>query len=454
MKSHPEPYRVKSVEPIALPDRERREEVLRSAGLNLFKVPAEEVFVDLLTDSGTSAMSASQWAGLMDGDESYAGCRNFYNLEAAVHDITGMPHVIPTHQGRAAEHLLFSVMVKPGQHVPNNTHFDTTRANIEIIGAEAHDFPVPGAEADSVFHGDMDLGSLERILKEQPAERIPCVMLTLTNNSRGGLPVSLANVRAVSRMSRARGIPLILDASRYAENAFFIQRHEKGWREKSIRAIAAEIFACADGFTMSAKKDGLVNMGGLIGLRDGELAERVRSQLVLFEGFPTYGGLAGRDIEAMARGLLEALDECYLEARVGQVRRFGESLERAGVPIVTPIGGHAVYVDAKAFLGHLPREQFPGHALCVALYLEGGVRSCEIGGVMFGRENSQTGALEFPEKELLRLAVPRRAYTDNHLAYVAEVFETLAASRGGIRGVRIVKEPPMLRHFTAEFAYA
>jgi len=450
----PEPWRVKVVEPIRRIGRAEREDRLRRAGYNVFGIASEDIYIDLLTDSGTSAMSDSQWAGMMRGDESYAGGRNFYFFEATVREIFGFPHVIPTHQGRVAENLLFSTVLKSGDIVPNNTHFDTTRANVEVNGGVALDFVIPEgkqARARHPFKGNMDLGRLERCLAENPG-RVPLVMLTMTNNSGGGQPVSLENVRGTRDVCRRHGVPLLIDACRFAENAWFIREREAGQSGRSVAEIVREVFSLADGCTMSAKKDGLANIGGFLALRDETWVERLKNKLILIEGFPTYGGLAGRDLEAVALGLREVLNEEYLAFRVGQVTVFGEALARDGVPVVEPIGGHAVYIDGRAFAPHLPPEQYPGQALTVALYLEGGIRSVEIGGVMFGKPDPEHPGREIlPDLDLVRLAVPRRVYTNTHLEYVADVIRGVHRSPQSLRGIRIVHQAPVLRHFTARF---
>jgi len=450
----PEPWRVKVVEPIRRIGRAAREESLRRAGYNVFGIASEDIYIDLLTDSGTSAMSDSQWAGLMRGDESYAGGRNFYFFEETVRQIFGFPHVIPTHQGRVAENLLFSTVLKPGDIVPNNTHFDTTRANVEVNGGVALDFVIPEgrqARARHPFKGNMDLGRLERCLAEN-AGRVPLVMLTMTNNSGGGQPVSLENVRGTREVCRRHGVPLLIDACRFAENAWFIREREAGQSGRSVAEIVREVFSLADGCTMSAKKDGLANIGGFLALRDETWVERFKNKLILIEGFPTYGGLAGRDLEAVALGLREVLNEEYLAFRVGQVTAFGEALARIGVPVVEPIGGHAVYIDGRAFAPQLPPEQYPGQALTVALYLEGGIRAVEIGGVMFGKPDPEHPGREIlPDLDLVRLAVPRRVYTNTHLEYVADVIGGVHRSPQSLRGIRIVHQAPVLRHFTARF---
>jgi tyrosine phenol-lyase len=450
----PEPWRVKVVESIRRIPREEREARLRRAGYNLFGIASEDIFIDLLTDSGTSAMSDQQWAGLMRGDESYAGGRNFYFFEETVHEIFGLPHVIPTHQGRVAENLLFSTVLKPGDVVPNNTHFDTTRANVEVNGGVALDFVIPEGKEPATRHpfkGNMDLVRLARCLEENRG-RVPLVMLTLTNNSGGGQPVSLENVRATHDLCRRHGVPLIIDACRFAENAWFIKEREAGQSGRSVAEIVREVFSLSEGCTMSAKKDGLANIGGFLALRDETWVERLKNKLILIEGFPTYGGLAGRDLEAVARGLREVLDEEYLAFRVGQVAAFGEALAAAGVPIVMPVGGHAVYIDGRAFAPRVPPERYPGQALTVALYQEGGIRAVEIGAVMFGRPDPQRpGVEQLPDLDLVRLAVPRRVYTNTHLEYVADVVIRLYREPAKLRGLRIVRQTPVLRHFTAQF---
>jgi tryptophanase len=449
-----EPFRIKSVEHIMLSTRSQREAWLKEAGYNVFLLPAERVMIDLLTDSGTGAMSDRQWSGLMLGDESYAGCDNYYHLKSTVEEITGMPYFVPCHQGRAAEHLLFHVICPPGSIVPNNQHFDTTRANVEAEGSTALDLVIAEAHDPTSLHpfkGNMDLCKLEHLLKES-ADRIPLGMMTLTNNSGGGQPVSMANLCAVSELFHAYGIPFFLDAARYAENCYFIKLREPGYEYKPVLEIAQEVFSLADGFAMSAKKDGLVNIGGLLGMRDPALFERVRERLILTEGFPTYGGLAGRDLEAMAIGLREALDENYLSYRLGQTSYLAASLRDLGVPILEPPGGHAIYLDARRILPDMPQEQLPAQAVCAALYLEGGVRGVEIGSVMFARRDRLTGRWEYPALEMVRLAIPRRVYTNSHLAYVARVCGAVYEQRGSLSGYEFVYQASTLRHFTARFA--
>jgi tyrosine phenol-lyase len=449
-----EPFKIKSVEPIRFTTVQERERILIEGHYNLFLIRAEDVLIDLLTDSGTSAMSADQWAGMMRGDESYAGARSFYRFEAKVRELTGLKHVIPTHQGRAAEKILFSCMGGPGKVIPNNSHFDTTRANVEFSGAEAVDLPChEGKDPDTIadFKGNMDVEALESLIRNVGAERIPLCMVTVTNNSGGGQPVSMANLRATKAVCRRFGIPLFLDACRFAENAYFIKRREAGYAGRSILEIVQEMFSLADGATMSAKKDALVNMGGFLALNSDDLAGRARNLLIMTEGFPTYGGLAGRDLEAIAQGLDEILDEHYLQYRIRSVEYLGERLTRGGVPILQPPGGHAIYLNAKKFLPHIPVEQYPGQALVAELFRIGGIRSVEIGSVMFGR-NDATGRLIPARMELVRLAIPRRVYTQSHIDYVIEVVLEVFAHREELRGYRITEEPPMLRHFTAHFA--
>ncbi len=454
MKFPSEPFKIKVVEPIRRTSREERERLLREAGYNLFRVPAESVYVDLLTDSGTSAMSDHQWAGLMLGDESYAGSKNYYHFEDTVRSIFGYKHVIPTHQGRMAENLLFSTVVKAGMCVPNNIHFDTTRANVEHQGAQALDVVVKEAydpHDESPFKGNMDVIRLEETITRIGRDHIPLVMLTITNNSGGGQPVSMENIRRTRALLDRYGIPLFFDACRFAENCFFIKEREPGYADRSILEIAQELFSYGDGCTMSAKKDGLVNIGGFLSLNDDRWAQDITNMLILVEGFPTYGGLAGRDLEAMARGLREVLEEDYLGFRVGQVRYLGELLDDAGVPILKPTGGHAVYLNAKEFLPHIPQDQFPAQSLAVALYRDYGIRGVEIGTVMFGKKDAATGRTVHPELEMVRLAIPRRVYTNMQITYVAESIIDLFRRREGLRGLTLTYEAPMLRHFTARF---
>jgi len=454
MKTIIEPFRIKVVEPIRMTTRQEREAYLREAGYNLFLIKAEHVIIDLLTDSGTAAMSSEQWAAMMRGDESYAGSASFYRFEAVVRDIFGFKHVIPTHQGRAAERILFSILCRPGHIVPSNTHFDTTRANIEYVGAEAVALPIPEFYKPSVEHpfkGNMDTEALRALIRRVGPERIPLVMLTVTNNSGGGQPVSMANIREVKAICVEYGIPLYLDACRFAENAYFIKLREEGYAHKSVREIAREMFSYADGCTMSAKKDGLANIGGFLCTNDDRLAQQEKDLLILTEGFPTYGGLAGRDLEAIAVGLQEVLDEDYLQYRFASTRYLGRHLTEAGVPIVQPPGGHAIYIDAGAMLPHIPPLQYPAQALAVELYREAGIRSVEIGSVMFGKRDPRTGEEIPAPMELVRLAIPRRVYTQSHIDYVIEAILEVYKRRETIRGYRILWQAPFLRHFTARF---
>ncbi len=451
MRFPAEPFRIKVVEPLRRVSREERVHHINEAGLNIFAVPADTIYVDLLTDSGTSAMSDNQWAGIMMGDESYAGSRNFYNFQKAVRDIFGYPFVIPTHQGRVAENLLFSTVLKKGDIVPNNIHFDTTRANVQHQGAEAADLVIDeGLDPTSLhpFKGNLDPAKLDRLLTEKKG-RVPLVMLTVTNNSGGGQPVSLANVKQVREVCTKHGVPLFFDACRFAENCYFIQQREPGQSNRSVEEIAKELFSYGDGCTMSAKKDGLVNIGGFLAMKNEEWSKAITNLLILIEGFPTYGGLAGRDLEAIARGLREVLSEDYLAFRTGQVAHLGELLDQAGVPIVKPVGGHAVYIDAKRFLPNIPQSQFPGQALVVALYREYGIRAVEVGSLMFAQPDEKTGEMVYPKLELVRLAVPRRVYTTEHMRYVAESVIELFRDREKLRGLRVTYEAPVLRHFTA-----
>ncbi len=449
-----EPHKIKVVEPIRMTTRTEREQLLGGVGYNLFGLRADDVIIDLLTDSGTAAMSAEQWAGLFRGDEAYAGSRSFFRFEAAVKDIFGARHVIPTHQGRAAERILFGSAVARGQVVPSNSHFDTTRANIEFAGAEAVDLLIPEGRVPASVHpfkGNMDLARLEALLAEGGRARVPMVMLTITNNSGGGQPVSLDNIRGVSALCRRYQVPFYLDACRFAENAFFIKQREPGQGGRPVAEIAREMLRLADGCTMSAKKDGLANTGGFICTNDDELAMRMRNLLIMTEGFPTYGGLAGRDLEAIAQGLYEVLDEDYLTYRARSTAYLGEKLLAADVPIVQPPGGHAIYLDAAALLPHVPPLAYPGQALACEIYLAGGIRSCEIGSVMLGKVDPRTGAETPAAMELVRLALPRRVYTQSHVDYVVEVITDVGQRRRTLRGMRIVEQPPVLRHFTARF---
>ena len=446
-----EPFRIKTVEPIRQTTRDERLAAIEAAGYNPFLLRADDILIDLLTDSGTGAMSSRQWAGMMMGDESYAGARSFYRFEAAVQKITGLKHVIPTHQGRAAERILFGSAVKAGDIVPNNTHFDTTRANIEDRQAIALDIPVAEARQPSLIHpfkGNIDLEALEKVLTEK-RDQIPLAMVTVTNNSGGGQPVSMANLRAAGAICKAHGVPLFLDACRFAENAYFIKIREEGYADKTPLEIAQEMFSYVDGCTMSAKKDGMANIGGFLAMNDDDLAMRCKNMEILGEGFPTYGGLAGYDLEAIAVGLEEVVQEDYLHYRIRSIEYLGERMDAAGIPYVKPTGGHALYIDAKAMLPHIPWNEYPAWALGVALYIEGGVRSVEIGSVMFGHQPD--GSEKASAMELVRLAFPRRVYTQSHVDYLAEVLEYVNENRDNIRGVRMVHEPPVLRHFTARF---
>ena len=443
-----EPFRIKMVEPIRHISQAERAAALAAAGYNLFLLKAEDVLIDLLTDSGTGAMSSAQWGGMLQGDESYAGARSFFRFESAVKDITGLKHVIPTHQGRAAERILFGSCLAEGDVVPNNTHFDTTRANVEFRGATALDIPVPEALQPQLvrpFKGNIDLDALDEALTRH-AGHVPLAMITVTNNSGGGQPVSMANIRAAHDICLRHAVPLFLDACRFAENAWFIKMREEGYADKSPFEIAREMFSYVDGCTMSAKKDGLANIGGFLALNDDALARKCKDLLILTEGFPTYGGLAGYDLEAIAAGLHEVLDEDYLHYRIRSVQYLGEKMTAAGIPIVLPTGGHAIYIDARAMLPHIPQSEYPAWALSLVLYLVGGVRSVEIGSVMFGRQPD--GAEKPASMELVRLAFPRRVYTQSHVDYLAEVLLYVNRIKASIRGVRIAESPDTLRHFS------
>ena len=447
MKTIIEPFRIKSVEPIRMTSMAQRKKYIKDVHYNLFALPSRQVLIDLLTDSGTSAMSAEQWAAIQRGDESYAGSDSYYKFFDAVTDIMPFKHVIPTHQGRAAEKILFSVIGGKKYKIPNNTHFDTTRANIEFTGAKAVDLNIDaGKRPDEIhpFKGNMDIEKLKNFISKNGHDKIPCVMITITNNSGGGQPVSMQNIKEVSSVCRQHGIPFIIDACRFAENAFFIKKREKGYEKKSIKEIVREMFSYCDGCTMSAKKDALVNIGGFLCLNDDNWAMQARNLLILTEGFPTYGGLAGRDLEAIAVGLEEVLHEDYLHYRIRSTEYLGEKINNHGVPIVLPVGGHAVYIDAKAMLSHIPVSQFPGQALAVELYTAGGIRGCEIGSVMFGKS---------AKMELVRLAIPRRVYTQSHIDYVVEVIIDVFEKRKKIHGMKISWQPEVLRHFTAHFDY-
>jgi tryptophanase len=445
MQMNFEPFRIKTVEPIRFTTREEREQALERAGWNVFQLRADEVMIDLLTDSGTGAMSAAQWGALQQGDESYAGSRSFFRFRDVVQDLTGYRHIIPTHQGRAAERILFHSALQPGDVVINNIHFDTTRANVEAEGAEARDLVIPEGRLTTFphpFKGNMHLEALEAALSNE-GDRVRMVLVTVTNNSGGGQPVSLENLRGVREICRRYGVPFFLDACRFAENAWFIREREKGQSKRTPKEIAQEMFSLADGCLVSAKKDGLANIGGFLALNDDALAEKCRNLLILTEGFPTYGGLAGYDLEAIARGLEEVVEESYLRHRILSVRYLADRLSSAGIPVVQPAGGHAVYIDAGQFLPWISSDDFPGISLVNALYLEGGIRTCEIGSVMFGPR--------IEGMELVRLAIPRRVYTQSHLDYVAQVAAVIAARAHALRGYRIVSAPRVLRHFTASF---
>ena len=454
MRTIIEPFRIKVVEPIRMTSREERAKLIRHAGYNPFRLKAENVLIDLLTDSGTGAMSTHQWAGVMEGDESYAGARSFFKFEAAVRGIFGHAHVIPTHQGRASERLLCRAVVKPGDVIPGNTHFDTTRANIEDAGAEARDLVIAEGrdpDLDHPFKGNIDLAALERCLAEAGRERVPFVLITVTNNSGGGQPVSMANLTGARALCDRFGVPLLLDAARFAENAYFIKLREPGYGDKTPRGIAREMFALSDGVMMSMKKDAFGNIGGVISINSDEWADKVRTLLILTEGFITYGGLAGRDLEALAIGIEEILDEDYLKYRIASTAYVGNNLSAAGVPLLKPIGGHAVYLNGRKFCDHIPNEQLPGWSLSVALYEHVGVRACEIGNVMFGTQDPKTGAWTWPALDLVRLAIPRRTYTQSHMDYVVEGIAELYQHREEIRGLRFVHRPEVLPHFTATF---
>jgi tryptophanase len=445
-----EPFRIRSVEPIQFTSINERHKKLKEAGYNPFLLRAENVLIDLLTDSGTGAMSSDQWSGMIASDESYAGSASFYKFETAVRKITGFNHVIPTHQGRAAENILFTTVAKKGDVIPNNTHFDTTRAHVEHNGAEARDLVIPEGRNPRLIHpfkGNMDIGALEKSVSTVGKDRIPVIMLTITNNSGGGQPVSMENIKQVSQVARKHDIPFFIDACRFAENAWFIKTRESGYQDKSPLEIAQEMFSYADGCTMSAKKDGMANIGGFLALNDDKLAQDCRSLVILTEGFPTYGGMAGYDMEAVARGLYEALDEGYLRYRIRSTAYLGEKLTKAGISIVQPTGGHAVYIDAKEMLPHIPALQYPAWSLTNALYLLGGVRGVEIGSVMFGLQPD--GSEKPAAMELVRLAFPRRVYTQSHVDYLAEVIIAAHEQRDKLNGYRIESAPKILRHFSA-----
>lgn len=454
MKTIIEPFRIKSVEPIKMTTRAEREAYLKEADYNLFKLKSEQVIIDLLTDSGTSSMSAKQWAGIMQGDESYAGSPSYFRFKQAVSHLMPFKHIIPTHQGRAAEKILFSITGKPGKHIPNNTHFDTTRANIEFSGAVGVDLVIEEGKNPSLLHpfkGNIDVVKLEHFITTVGVENIPMVMVTVTNNSGGGQPVSMQNVRETKAICKKYNLPLFVDAYRFAENAYFIKTREAGYENHSIEAIVQEMFSYADGCTMSAKKDALVNIGGWLAMNDDELAQQARNMLILTEGFPTYGGLAGRDLEAMAIGLEEVVDEDYLHYRITSTQYLGNHISDAGIPIMLPAGGHAIYIDARAMLPHIAPLQYPGQSLAVELYLHAGIRACEIGTVMFGLQPD--GTEKQSAMDLVRLAIPRRVYTQSHIDYVIEALTEINTRKNTLKPMQITWQPKQLRHFTANFAF-
>jgi tryptophanase len=450
----PEPFRIKMVEPIRLISAEERRKAIQAAGYNVFALKAEDIFIDLLTDSGTGAMSDRQWSALMQGDESYAGARSYFRLAEAVEKIFGFTQFVPTHQGRAAENILSAALVKPGQYVPSNMHFDTTDANIRARGGRPVNLVIDEASDPQMVHpfkGNMDIAKLKAFIEKTGVQNIPFGMITVTNNAGGGQPVSMENIKAVAEMYHSFGIPFYIDAARYAENCYFIKLRETGYGEKPTLEIAREMFSVADGFCMSAKKDAIVNIGGLLATRDDKVFQNIKNELILREGFPTYGGLAGRDLDAMATGLFEGLDESYLAYRLNQTAYLGERIRETGIAIVEPPGGHAIYLDAGALLPHIPHGEFPGQALTVELYLEGGIRGCEIGSVMFAHPDPDTGQMVYPKLELVRLAIPRRTYTQSHMDYVADILGTIAKRASSLCGYKFTYAPELLRHFTAKF---
>ncbi|HLO16933.1 MAG TPA: tryptophanase [Anaerolineales bacterium] len=450
----PEPFRIKVIEPIRLITREEREARLKEAGYNVFALKAEDIFIDLLTDSGTGAMSQEQWAAIMRGDESYAGARSFHRLKCAVEDIFGFKYFVPAHQGRAAENILSAVLVKPGQYVPSNMHFDTTDANIRARGGRPANLIIDEAYDPAnphPFKGNMDITKLRLFIEKIGVANIPFGMVTVTNNAGGGQPISMENLKAVADVYHQYGIPFFIDAARYAENCYFIKRREPGYEAKSVKAIAREMFALADGMCMSAKKDAIVNIGGLLCMNDEKIFADVKNELILREGFPTYGGLAGRDLDAMAVGLYEGLDESYLAYRLAQTAYLAARINEVGIPTIQPTGGHAVYLDARAVLPHIPNYEFPGQALAVELYREGAIRGSEIGSVMFACLDPETGIWHYPKLELLRLAIPRRTYTQSHMDYVADSLAKIKCRAESIHGYKFTYAPELLRHFTARF---